>query len=132
MPGFIPLPDVVYLLTNSIGRAAIQALSKGQQLEEWVTAIERYVAQNRLFTKFEALYVTVSPPPFFWDYSCGKCRWWQEPDRCKVVEGQIGRYAWCAIWVPPQGVPPFQWSRDYLTSMPDRLREYAMGRLGVG
>jgi len=100
------LPDAFWLAYNSIARAAVNAkpppsviLSKEKSQEvyrAWVAELQKYVAANGKFTKFEVIYVPFSPPPFFWDYKCGKCRWWIQGG-CQLVDGTINARGWCAV-----------------------------------
>lgn len=97
-------PDAVNLALRSIGTAALDATGLSPGLSrEWVLAIQQYVTVNGLFTKAQALYVGAHPPPAFWPYYCGRCRFWQEPDRCTVVKGDIYFAGWCALWIPQDG-----------------------------
>jgi hypothetical protein len=86
------IPDVLWLVVNSMGRAA---------------DIEDYTAKNGKFSQFAVLYVPFSPPPLFWDYKCKKCRFWQSPDSCTVVEGRIAPRGWRAVWLPPDNYKAF-------------------------
>jgi len=124
------LPDALALTFNSIVLAFAEAtgIAPGAG-EEWVQALEEYVAREGLFSKFAVVYTPVQPPPFFWDYNCGRCRFWKEPASgetlggCTLVSGQIARGGWCGVWMPPQGVPPFTWPARILADIPSFLTE---------
>ena len=124
------LPDLIALTFNSIVLAAAQAtgLAPGKG-EEWAQALEGYVARNGLFTKFSVAYLPVQPPPFFWAYNCGHCRFWKEPlpgqalGGCTLVSGLIARGGWCAIWSPPRGEAPFTWQSHLVQDIPRWISE---------
>ena len=124
------LPDAIYLLVNSVGLAAADAtgLAPGKGAQ-WVAALEAHVAQAGRFSKFAVTYLPIQPPPFFWDYNCGRCRFWKEPapgealGGCTLVAGQIARGGWCVIWSPPAGVKPFTWPARVLQDAPRWLEE---------
>ena len=118
------LPDTLYLLVNSIGLPAADAvgLAPGRG-EEWAQALEAYVAQAGKFSKLDIVYVPVQPPPFFWDYNCGRCKYWTEPNGCTLVEGWVARGGWCAIYMPPAGVKPFTWPVRVIQDAPRWLAE---------
>ena len=110
------LPDLLWLLANSIGRAALGAtLVPG--LGEWASELQNYVDRNGKFSKFMVAYSPVAPPPVFWDYICGECRVYERDKRtCKWVsesgfpqDGEIHPAAWCAVWTPKEGERPFSW-----------------------
>lgn len=121
------LLNVVYLLLNSVGRAAIGATVVPGLGDEWRDAIDDYVEVNGKVTKRAVLYSPVAPPPVFWEYNCGNC--WafeRETQRCKWVTEQgwpnpgiIHPQGWCVIWVPREGDPPL----SYLGRLPWFLRE---------
>jgi hypothetical protein len=116
------LPDVAWLLYNSVARAAINAKpppsaiiskDKAQEMyQAWIAELDNYVNVNGKFSKFEVMYVPFSPPPFFWDYKCYKCRTWIEPGGCKLVDGDIARGGWCSIWIPPDSYQAFSWPQE--------------------
>jgi hypothetical protein len=131
MPGERPLlPDALALTFNSIVLAAAEAtgLAPGAG-EEWVQALETHVRFYGPLSKFAVLYVPIQPPPAFWDYSCGRCRFWKEPapgealGACTLVSGLIARGGWCAIWMPPKGTAPFTWLPRILEDAPRWLAE---------
>jgi hypothetical protein len=69
-----PLPDVVFLLVNSIARAALaRSLNRPEVERRWVEAVEAEVKANGKLSKFAAAYVSFHPPPAFWPYYCGRC-----------------------------------------------------------
>lgn len=108
------MPNPIYLLYKSVGTAALDATVTPGSLKLWIATIENHVARYGKYSKPSVLYLRISPPPFFWDYKCKKCRWWQEPNSCKVVEGKISPQGWCAIWVPPEEYRAFTWPRELI------------------
>jgi hypothetical protein len=108
-----PIPDVVFLTVKSISSAALETVKPGT-LGPWISGLEDYVNKMGRFTKFEVMYVPVSPPPFFYDYKCRKCRWWIQGGSCQMVDGLIVPRGWCAIWVPPDSYKPFTWPQELL------------------
>jgi len=106
--------NVLSMLVKSIGLAALDATVSPGVLQPWVNEVEAYVAHNGKFSKFAVLYLPLSPPPVFWDYKCKKCLWWQEPNGCKVVEGDISPQGWCAVWVPPKEYKALTWPQELL------------------
>lgn len=102
------------LLITSISRAAANATISPGTLQPWVDDINRRVAEEGKFTKTAVAYIPFSPPPVFWDYKCRKCRFWQEPNSCQVVEGEISPGGWCAIWLPPDTYKPFTWPNELM------------------
>lgn len=111
------LPDLVWLLSNSIGRAAGAAIdaNKKAELQAWIDELERYVTANGKFPKFEVAYLPFSPPPVFWDYKCYKCLKWIEPNACQWVDGTISRSGWCSIWLPMTGYKAFTWPTELIS-----------------
>jgi len=97
------------LLIKSITKAAANATVSPGTLQPWVDDINKRVAEEGKFSKPAVAYIPFSPPPVFWDYKCKKCRFWQAPDSCKVVEGKISPRGYCAIWLPPDDKPAFSW-----------------------
>lgn len=75
------------------------------------------------FGKARALYLPQAPvPPTLWRTSCGRCRFWEagapgDPGRCHIVGRADDRFGGeaihyrgvCALWMPPEGEPPFAW-----------------------
>jgi hypothetical protein len=108
------IPDLLWLLGNSIGRAALNATLSPGVLEPWTSELDRYVQANGQFSKFEVGYLPVSPPPVFWDYKCRKCAKFIEPNGCQWVAGEISRIGWCSIWTPPADYKAFSWPRELL------------------
>ena len=104
----------ITMLIKSIGLAAADSTYSPGVLQPWVDEVESKVSTDGKFTKPEVLYLPFSPPPVFWDYKCKKCRWWEEPNGCKTVEGEISPQAWCAIWVPPSTYKPFTWFQELI------------------
>mgnify|MGYP001565145001 FL=1 len=124
------LPDALALTFNSIVLAAAEAMGFAPGAgEEWVQALETHVSFYGPFSKLSVLYLPFQPPPAFWDYSCGRCRFWKEPvpgetlGGCTLVEGKIARGGWCGIWMPPQGVAPFTWLSRVIEDLPRWLAE---------
>lgn len=79
--------------------------------------IDRKLAAEKKtkFTKKEVGYVGVFPPPFFWVYRCGQCRFWAL-GQCDKVEGDISQVGWCSIWTAPtKPERPFSWVRRIST-----------------
>jgi len=83
------------MLVKSISVAAANATVSPGTLQPWVDEVEAHVRENGKFTKSQVLYFPLSPPPVFWDYKCRKCRFWQGPNGCRVVEGEISPRGWC-------------------------------------
>lgn len=108
------LPDAVYLAYKSISTAAISAGSKRGLLEGWEKQIRKWAAFNEKFAKLEVVYLDLNPPPVFWDYKCMKCRFWQPPNGCVVVGGDISPQGWCAIWLPPDLYKRFTYPKEFL------------------
>ena len=111
------IPDVFYLTVNSIARAAIGATFKPGLGEEWRDSVQAYVDKNGKFSKFEALYTPIAPPPVYWEYNCGQCWAFIRPTlTCKWVKemgfpnpGQIHPQGWCSVWMPLDGVKPLSY-----------------------
>ncbi len=122
-----PIPDLFYLVANSVGRAAAGVTIKPGLGDRWRHDIESYVLKNGKFSKFETAYSPISPPPVFWEYNCGQCFAFQRATlTCKWVSeqglvnpGKISPVGWCAIWMPMPGVKPF----TYVGKLPWFLRE---------
>ncbi len=102
------------LLITSITKAAANATISPGTLQPWVDDINRRVAEEGKFSKPAVGYIPFSPPPVFWDYKCRKCRFWQGPDSCQVVEGEISPRGWCAIWLPPDDYKALSWPGELL------------------
>jgi len=102
------------MLVKSISVAAANATVSPGTLQPWVDEVEAHVRENGKFTKSQVLYFPLSPPPVFWDYKCRKCRFWQGPDSCIVVDGKISPGGWCAIWLPPEDKPAFSWPSELM------------------
>lgn len=111
------LPDLFYLLVNSVGRAALGATIAPGLDKEWRESLEDHVAKNGKLTKFEAGYTPIAPPPVFWEYNCGGCiAFERETSTCKWVKeegfpnpGIIHPQGWCAVFMPPDGERPLSW-----------------------
>ena len=109
------LPDIVWLLVNSVSRAAFSATVRNPKyVQDWRDELEGYVAREGKFSKFSVGYFPLSPPPAYWDYKCKKCFAWQQPNSCRWVEGTIMPFAWCAIWLPPESYKAFTWPKELL------------------
>ena len=104
----------ITMLINSISKAAADATYQPGALQPWVDELESKVATDGKFSKMEVLYLPFSPPPVFWDYKCKKCKWWEPPNGCKTVDGEISPGAWCAIWVPPSIYKAFTWPQELI------------------
>ena len=121
------IPDVVWLLANSIGRAALGATIIPGLGERWREAVEKQVRLMGKYTKFEVVYSPVDPTPVFWEYNCGNCfAFERSPLTCKWVQEKgwpnvdvIHSQGWCVIWLPKVGDPPL----SYLGRIPWLLRE---------
>lgn len=117
------LPDAIWLLYNSIARAAANAetppfISKTDAqnaYQAWINELDSYVALNGKFPQFEVMYLPFSPPPVFWDYKCKKCRSWLEPNACSLVAGTISPSGWCSVWTPPATYQAFTWPNELLS-----------------
>ena len=94
-------------LTGSIDAGAANRLDEELTME----VMER----GRKFTKQEVAYFAAHPPPFFWEYRCGRCRFWQGGDStCDKVgapgDERISDVGFCVIWLPPtRAEAPFTW-----------------------
>jgi len=106
--------NALSLMINSISLAAMDATVKPGSLQPWIDELEDYVLKNGKFSKFSVAYIPFSPPPVFWDYKCKKCIWWEEPNGCEMVEGNISPRGWCAIWVPPEEYGAFTWPKELI------------------
>ena len=90
--------------------------------QDWITKLQNQVQVNGKFEKRTAGYLPVSPPPFFWDYKCAKCRFaYQTPGTsgsfvnnglCELVSGNIEHNAWCVLWMPPDAYETFSWPKE--------------------
>jgi hypothetical protein len=92
-------------LTGTIDVAAADRLDEQLTME----VMER----GRKFTKNEVGYIAAFPPPFFWEYRCGCCRFW-ESGTCEKVgapgDERISDVGFCVVWLPPpQAEVPFSW-----------------------
>ena len=116
------LPDVVWLLYNSIARAAVNAkpppfmtqTDATNIYQAWINELDSYVALNGKFPQFEVMYLPFSPPPFFWEYVCKKCRSYINPNACNLVTGNISPSGWCSIWTPPSTYQAFTWPKELI------------------
>lgn len=90
----------------------------------------RVRALGRKWTKAEAIYVPLAPPPGAWRYQCGTCAFFQAgaPPMCETV-GQPGDpwggeaihpLHWCARWIPQAGDRPLRWLAEWLSLPPVR------------
>jgi len=102
------------LLIKSISLAALNATVSPGTLQPWIDEINERVAEQGKFSKSAVAYIPVSPPPVFWDYKCRKCLFWEDPRGCKVVEGDISPFGWCAIWLPPGDYKALTWPKELL------------------
>ncbi len=114
------LPNIAYLVVNSVGRAALDATIKPGVLQPWVDELDRYVQANGKFSQFAAAYLPLSPPPAFWDYKCKKCLKWgpnqgQADRTCLWIQGDISPEGWCSIWVPNTGYKAFTWPQELIS-----------------
>lgn len=115
LPERIPAgPTAPFLLVNSIGRAAADATFSPGELAPWVQKVENHVAEYGKFHKLFVIYIPMNPPPVFWDYKCRKCLWWQDPQGCAVVAGDISPFGWCTLWVPPADYKAFTWPKEFI------------------
>ena len=112
--------NIPEMLIQSVGLAALNATVRPGVLEPWIAQIEETVQRDGQFTKVQVLYFTASPPPFFWNYQCARCRAYvtdkNDPAKagtCRWVRGDISPVGWCSIWVPrPEDEQtPFAWVR---------------------
>jgi len=110
-----------YMLFKSVTTAANRN-SNPTAFQDWITEVQNQVKANGQFTKSAAGYLSVSPPPFFWDYKCAKCRFayqialsgngFKNDGSCEVVAGDIGHSAWCVLWLPPDAYESFSWPSE--------------------
>ena len=121
------LPDALFLLLNSVIRAALGATLKPGMGDEWRSTLEDYVRANGKLAKFAVVYSPVAPFPVFWEYHCGNCFAFERPTlTCRWVNEKgwpnpaiIHSQGWCVIWMPKEGVPPL----NYIGRLPWLLRE---------
>jgi len=107
-----------YMLLKSVTTAANRN-SNPTAFQDWITEVQNEVKANGQFTKSMAGYLPVSPPPFFWDYKCAKCRFayqlslslsgFKDDCSCQIVSGDIQHNAWCCLWMPPDAYEAFSW-----------------------
>lgn len=102
------------LLFKSISTAALNATVSPGTLQPWIDEIEESVSQEGKFAKLAVAYLPISPPPFFWDYKCRKCHFWEGADSCTAVKGKISPSGWCIIWLPANDKPAFSWVGELL------------------
>lgn len=93
-------------LTGTIDSAAADRLDEQLTMESMVL--------GRKFTKQEVAYLGFHPPPFFWEYRCGRCRFWEKEGACEKVgspgDERISDVGSCFIWLPPpRAEVPFSW-----------------------
>lgn len=105
-------------LTGTIDAGAADRLDEELTME----VMER----GRKFTKQEVAYLATHPPPLFWEYRCGRCRYWQQVGACEKVgapgDERISDVGFCVIWLPPSRAEvPFSWI--------SRIREFPALRL---
>jgi len=103
------IPNLTF---QSISQAALGSTIKPEALTDWISQVNEQVRSRGKFTKGKVAYIPFSPPPFFWDYKCKKCRFFRFPNSCTVVEGDISPRGWCAIWLPLDNKRPFSWPKD--------------------
>ena len=108
------LPNPLILSGKSIGLAALNATARPGSLQPWIDELEEYVDLNGKLSKPSVAYIPFSPPPVFWDYKCRKCRFWQEPNACSLVDGEISPKGWCSIWLPPDDYKALSWPNELL------------------
>lgn len=108
------MANPLVMLVDAISTGALKARGEPGKLREFISQVEGQVTERGKYKKLEVLYVPFSPPPFFWDYKCKKCLWWELPNGCKVVEGRISSRGWCVIWVPPGSYEPFTWPQELI------------------
>ena len=110
--------NLLEMLTQSVGRAALNATVQPGALEPWLAQVEETVRTSGKFAKLQVAYFTLAPPPFFWNYSCARCRAYianaQAPEMagtCRWVRGDISPAGWCAVWLPKEEDEkrPFAW-----------------------
>lgn len=119
--------DLGWLLSNSIGRAAINVINPTEQakLQSWIDELDNYVSANGKFPQFEVAYLPFSPPPLFWDYKCRKCRGYYTEiispmsldavtGYCKWVDGNISPSGWCSCWLAPDDYKAFTWPAELM------------------
>jgi hypothetical protein len=107
-----------YMLFKSVSTAANRS-SNPAAFEAWITELQNQVEANGQFEKSAAGYLPFSPPPFFWDYKCAKCRFayqlslslqgFKDNGSCQLVDGDIEHNAWCCLWMPPDDYATFSW-----------------------
>ena len=115
-------PDAPSILVQSVGRAALDATVGKGTLQPWADALTARVQKDGKFPKLAVLYTPVAPPGLFWEYTCRQCRFWEEPNGCKIVNGYIAKGGWCSAWLPPVDyAKPFTW----LPKLPFHLMDYA-------
>ena len=68
------------------------------------------------YSKQQALYQTMGPPPLGWIYQCQYCTYFIQPTDCQIVcragypdKNIIGPAGWCVLWYPLPDDFIFSW-----------------------
>ncbi len=112
-----------YMLFKSV-IAAAQRNSNPAAFQDWINEVLSQVQSDGQFAKSAVGYLPISPPPFFWDYKCAKCRFAYQPSGavgsfvnnglCQLVSGDIGHNAWCVLWMPEDTKKSFSWPKELI------------------
>lgn len=94
------------------GNAGVQAAADQQELR-----LTAQVATSGKIPKDQANYLPFPLPPAGYIYDCSHCRFWQEPNRCRIVglpsdpwSGEtVQPWHYCTLWLPPGGEPVLGW-----------------------
>ena len=96
-------------LTSTLRFTALGIVDPGL-LEEYTQQLEGQVNSDGKFSQSDVQYKN-NPiiPPIIYDYRCSQCLFWEDPNSCKVVEGEISEDGWCVFWVPPNNTVPLSY-----------------------
>jgi len=67
------------------------------------------------------MYSNIPPPTLIYKYDCKNCAFWDN-GKCKAVEGEISKDAWCIIWIPNNPLQPAM-PKSIIDSIKKRLME---------
>ena len=98
-------------LTVSALAGLAYGLGRTRIADRLESQLVRRIEQSGKMRKREAGYVAAFPPPFFWEYRCETCRFW-ESGFCSLVAGRVSKTGWCTLWLPPgRAEKPLTWVR---------------------
>lgn len=124
-PTLPTLPGPIGLLQKSLAATLSDSRSgsSGQAGDAWAAKLLIDAQRNGKLSKMAAGYLPVQPPPALYDYNCGRCRFWTEPNGCTIVKGWIARGAWCAAQMPQKGLRPFTFLPRVTQDLPGWLKD---------